>query len=173
MSRAPGGGSRRVVLGGSPAGSARSERVASLGRLNPRESRCAARRVAEVPPDRRRDPPRALRGRLWAVGLRFRVTACRVTMTTWRRVGRVTSLDGADVPPAHGEPYREATMVLALVVPVLMLVLLIGMDVFEERLFGKRPPPSPPPPPPVPNPRVRQAPDPHDPHDPPAPDAPE
>lgn len=32
-------------------------------------------------------------------------------------------------------------MVLALLVPVLMLALLIGMDVFEERLFGAKPSP--------------------------------
>ncbi|WP_208897944.1 hypothetical protein [Streptomyces incarnatus] len=35
-------------------------------------------------------------------------------------------------------------MVLALFVPVLMFALLMGLDVFEERLFGARPsPPSP------------------------------
>jgi hypothetical protein len=48
------------------------------------------------------------------------------------------------VTATHGKPYREATMVLGLLVPVLMLALLIGMDVFEEHLFRVRPsPPSP------------------------------
>ncbi|GGJ27533.1 hypothetical protein [Streptomyces brasiliensis] len=36
-------------------------------------------------------------------------------------------------------------MVLALVVPVLMLALLLGMDLFEEFLFGSKPTPPPPP----------------------------
>lgn len=41
-------------------------------------------------------------------------------------------------------------MVLGLLVPVLMLALLIGMDVFEERLFRARPTP----PSPLPNPET-------------------
>jgi hypothetical protein len=45
------------------------------------------------------------------------------------------------VTATHGKPYREATMVLGLLVPVLMLALLIGMDVFEERLFRATPSP--------------------------------
>ncbi|MFF4834997.1 hypothetical protein [Streptomyces sp. NPDC001315] len=43
-------------------------------------------------------------------------------------------------------------MVLALLVPVLMLVLLIGMDIFEERLFGAKPSPAPP----LPNPETTE-----------------
>jgi hypothetical protein len=77
------------------------------------------------------------------------------------------------VTPEHGKPYREATMVLALVVPVLMLVLLIGMDMFEELLFGERPAPPPPPPPPLPSPRLRREPGPDDPSDPPDPHDPD
>ncbi|MGW0629766.1 hypothetical protein [Streptomyces sp. NPDC002758] len=48
------------------------------------------------------------------------------------------------VTARYGKPYREATMVLALVVPVLMLALLIAMDLFEEHLFGTKPSPPPP-----------------------------
>lgn len=54
-------------------------------------------------------------------------------------------------------------MVLALVVPVLMLVLLIAMDVFEERLFAAKPAS----PPPLPNPETLEGRPPVDPPPPP------
>jgi hypothetical protein len=53
-------------------------------------------------------------------------------------------------------------MVLALVVPVLMLALLLGMDMFEECLFRPRHKPGqkPAPPPSVPSPETTEAPPP-------------
>ncbi|MGW0994896.1 hypothetical protein ACWD5V_16635 [Streptomyces sp. NPDC002523] len=96
--------------------------------------------------------------RLAWTGLRFRTAAIRVTMAAWRAERSIppemtptVCLPGpppcvpvsapAVVTAPQGKPYREAIMVLCLLVPVLMLGLLIGMDLFEERLFRTRPSP--------------------------------
>jgi hypothetical protein len=55
--------------------------------------------------------------------------------SAWSDVGGLPCLLGS----------REATVVLAvlaLLVPLLMLILVIALDVFEDRLFRPRPPPS-------------------------------